>query len=98
MKKSSMKDIFSLPEKNGRRNILLGNLLGLIQDPSASDPIVEDLIDAMAEWTERNAEPTAVPKGSKMNQPEVVRAWNRAREDADGKMKHEMVKFYLYTT
>ena len=95
---SSMKDIFSLPEKNGRRNILLGNLLGLIQDPSASDPIVEDLIDAMAEWTEKNAEPTVVPKGSKMYQPEVVRAWNRAREDADGKMKHEMVKFYLDTT
>mgnify|MGYP003322603782 CR=1 FL=1 len=95
---SSMKDIFSLPEKNGRRNILLGNLLGLIRDPSSSDPIVDDLINAMAEWTEKNAEPTVVPKGSKMYQPEVVRAWNRARDDADGKMKHEMVKFYLDTT
>ena len=93
-----MKDIFSLPEKNGRRNILLGNLLGLIRDPSSSDPIVDDLINAMAEWTEKNAEPTVVPKGSKMYQPEVVRAWNRARDDADGKMKHEMVKFYLDTT
>jgi len=90
-----LKDVFSLPEKGGRRNILLAKVITLIGDNRKSPEIMLDLLSGIAKWTEANGSPVIAKKGSANYPTEVIGAWRRNVQDADGKKKQEMVKYYL---
>lgn len=92
---SSLKDVFSLPEKGGRRNILVAKMNTLIGDDSKSTEITKDLISGIAKWAEENGSPIVATKGSANYPTEAVRAWSRNVRDADGTKKQQMVKYYL---
>ena len=67
----------------------------LIGDNRKSSEIMLDLLSGIAKWTEANGSPVIAKKGSTNYPTEVVKAWSRNVQNADGKKKQEMVKYYL---
>tara|TARA_B100001287_G_scaffold262350_1_gene252179 strand:- start:674 stop:2179 length:1506 start_codon:yes stop_codon:yes gene_type:complete len=84
---SGMEDMFTLPEKGGRRNITLEYITKLVRDPSITDPMKKDLIQGLDEWLFKNA-PDA---GSGLE------AWRSVAVKRDKSQLNSMVKHYLDT-
>ena len=82
---SGMEDMFTLPEKGGRRNITMEYITRLVRDPSVTDPMKKDLLSSIDEWLEKN-EPEA---GTGID------AWREVARRRDKVQLNSMIKHYL---
>jgi len=84
---SGMQDMFTLPEKSGRRNITFEYIEKLVQDPSITEPIKKQLLEKIDDWLTEN-EPEA-GKG--------LPAWTSVARRRKGSQLSSMIRFYLDT-
>ena len=82
---SGMQDMFTLPEKSGRRNITFEYIEKLVQDPSKTNPIKQEMLQAINTWLAEN-EPEA---GS------GIAAWRSVVKRRDKAQLNSMIKYYL---